>query len=179
MRCDGHEPTCRSCTQGDFDCLWPDVGPSNHAPASPKAPRGDRSRLACLPCRSRKVSHPLGIVTDIQTRCAGPPDGDTSRPCTRCDRLAIECSFAKRKRPNAQRDGTEDVDDRRTTRTESPIVGDRDSRAQSPVVPALRTSRLSSLELLMANRTDLNNIIGLYFRTVHCESTHQGVQGGC
>lgn len=64
----------------------------------------------------------------------------------------------------------DDVDDRRTVRTESPIVGDRDSRAQSPVVQ-LRTSRLSALELLMANRADLNNIIGLYFRTVHCEST--------
>ena len=175
MRCDGHQPTCRSCIQGDFDCLWPDVGPSNHAHVSPKAPRGDRSRLACLPCRSRKVSHHQTWMLMDQTRCAGPPDGDTSRPCTRCDRLAIECSFAKRKRPNAQRDGTEDVDDRRTTRTESPIVGDRDSRAQSPVVPALRTSRLSSLELLMANRTDLNNIIGLYFRTVHCKSTCHGM----
>jgi hypothetical protein len=60
MRCDGQQPTCRSCIQGDFDCLWPDVGPSNHAQASPKAPRGDRSRLACLPCRSRKVGHPPG-----------------------------------------------------------------------------------------------------------------------
>jgi hypothetical protein len=66
----------------------------------------------------------------------------------------------------------EDIDDRRTTRTESPIVGDRDSRAQSPVVPAIRTSRLSALELLMANRSDLNNLIGLYFRTVHCKSIH-------
>jgi hypothetical protein len=171
MRCDGHHPTCRSCIQGDFDCLWPDVRPSHRELPSPKAARrGDRSRLACLPCRSRKVSLSGSSDADDQTRCAGPPDGDTTRPCGRCDRLAIECSWAKRKRPNQQRDGSiEELDDRRTSRTESPVVGDRDSRAQSPVVPAVRTSRLSALELLMANRADLNNIIGLYFRTVHCE----------
>jgi hypothetical protein len=66
------------------------------------------------------------------------------------------------------RDETEEVDDHRTNRSESPVVGERDSPGYSPA-PVARTSRLSALELLMANRTDLNNLIGLYFRTVHCE----------
>jgi hypothetical protein len=60
IKCDESHPICERCREGGFDCLWiraqhDQLPPGSTEPALLASPVKERGRLACLPCRERKV----------------------------------------------------------------------------------------------------------------------------
>jgi hypothetical protein len=72
IKCDESHPVCERCREGGFDCLWiraqhDQQRPGTTESAVPASPPKERGRLACLPCRERKVSL-MGQLRDAMER---------------------------------------------------------------------------------------------------------------
>lgn len=85
IQCDGDTPVCRRCYQGGFECLQskdvevisPVVALDSHSK--------ERTTLACLPCRTRKVGRDLaGVRSEVEVLA------DTYSHCGRSAALVLE-----------------------------------------------------------------------------------------
>lgn len=71
VKCDETKPTCNACRRLQKECTWQDA----HAPSTRRLPRRPNA-TACEACRSRKVSHPIGLADESSnaraTRATAP-----------------------------------------------------------------------------------------------------------